>query len=134
MAPAHDLRETLVVHGDVMLGAALAAKMEREPPVANEADVTIAQRGKPIARIAALVLRIADANPGGIQQRNDQRENFFARQLGTGEIAPDAATQPGQRGGKGRHPIELGAIALNAPLRMVTILLAAACVAASGLQ
>ena len=79
MASPHEARESLVVNGDLVLGAALAAKAEQQPSVRNEPDMPVAQRRESVAAVVALVLGIADAHPRRVEQAYDEREYLFPR-------------------------------------------------------
>ena len=134
MATAHQPGKPLVVDGDLVLGAALAAEPEQQAAVADELHVAVAQRRQAIAVVVARVLGVADAHARRVEQADDDREDLFPGQSGQREVAAQAPAQPRQSFAECRHALELGAVAEQPPLRMVAILLSAACVASGRLQ
>src|SRR5208282_6411167 len=58
-----------------------------------------------------------------VQDADDRREDFLARQSGQSQIARQFAPQSGQCFRESGHAVELGTVAHAAPLGMVSILL-----------
>ena len=77
---------------------------------------------------------VADADEGGFEEADDGGEDFFAREAGEGEVLVDALADGGEGGAEVEHVFVLGLVADFAPARVVAGLLAAAGVAAGGLQ
>src|SRR5258707_10735810 len=109
-----------------MLYAALPAEIQYRTAVADEGDVTVAKRRESKALVVARVLRIADANAGGVQQADHDGQHFLARQTRQRQVALENAPQLGQLFSKGNHSLELCAVAQFAPLGVIAVLLAPA--------
>ena len=58
-----------------MFDPAFAAELKRDGGAAD-VDMTAAQRGQPIGAVVLGVLSVADADQGGIQQRDDRGHHF----------------------------------------------------------
>jgi hypothetical protein len=124
VAAPDDPHEPLVVDDDLVHRAALRPKLEQKAARAQEADVTVAQRGQAVAVVVAGVLGVAHAYPRCVEQAHDGREHFFARQSAAREIATHAATELRQGVAEFDHPLELGAVAQTPPVGVIAILLA----------
>src|SRR5437588_3064575 len=94
----------------------------------------ISQRRKTVARVVPHVLGIPNANASRIEQSDDQRNDFLARQSCLRKIAAKAATQTRQCLREFDHPVELRTVADLPPLRVIAILLSAASVPSRRLQ
>ena len=134
MALPNDLRETLVVDGDLVTGAALAAEPEDEPSIGDEPDVPVAQCRQTVAPVVARILGVPDAHSCGIEKAHHDGQNLFARQARERKIQAKPSPQPGQRFREIGHPLEFLPVAEEAPLRVIAILLAATRVAARRLD
>ena len=136
LATAHDAGHAAVGQRDLVAHAALA--LERQPHLGVvHARVTRAQRRQAVRAIAARVRLVADADVGGVEQPHQRCEHERARGAAgvmVGQVARNRATQARQRRPEGTHRLELVVAALLLPLRVVSVLLAAAGVAARRLQ
>ena len=131
---SNDPGDSLVVDENFMLHAALAAEIQHRPSIPNEAYVSVTQRRQAKALVIARILGIADAYSRGIEKGDDNRKHLLARQAGQRKIAIELAPQLRQRLAEHHHAIELRAVAHLPPLRMITILFAAAGIPTGGLQ
>jgi hypothetical protein len=113
--------------------AALAAEFELDL-AAVDADVAVAQRRQAEGFVGARVLLVPDPHHGRLQQVDDRRQHFFARQAGQFQGAVDFGADRGQRLAEVDHALVFRLVAHAAPFRMVAVLLASARVAARGLQ
>src|SRR6185503_6006778 len=100
-------RQAFVIHDDLMPYAALPAKPQQGPAVADELDVPVAQRRKSEAVLAG-IFRIADARSGAVQHADDDSKHFLSRQATAGEVAPQALAEFRQRAAEINHAIEFG--------------------------
>ena len=84
--------------------------------------------------VLARVLVVADADVGGVEQVHDRREHPLAAEVAARHVLVDPLADLRQRRAEGDHPVVLGLVAHRLPSRVVAVLLAAARVAAGGLQ
>src|SRR5438105_13612072 len=130
----HEVRETPVADRDLVIGAALAGKAQHQLSIADKVHMAVAQRGQSVTVIVSCVLGIADTQPRRVEQADDDREHLISRHALTRDVASQAAAEPRECFGKGRHALELLAIADETPVRVIAVLLASARVAARRLQ
>src|SRR5450631_3484374 len=134
LATPHDLRDTFVVDENFMLNSAFAAEVQDRTTISNKTDMTIAQRGKAKTLVVASIFRIADAYARGVEDADDDCKHLFAWETRKPQVALEFSSQLRQRLAKRYHTVELRRIAHLAPLGVIAILLAAACISASCLQ
>jgi hypothetical protein len=79
-------------------------------------------------------LLIAHAHLGLGEQADGDREDLFARQAGTSEVATQRTTQGGQSIAECNEVVELARVADPAPLGMIAVLLSSARIATGRLQ
>ena len=96
--------------------------------VAADADVVLLHRREAVRIVLLGILFVSDADHRCFEQRNDRREDFFARQARACEIAADRSPDAGQGFRERDHAVEFRLVADLAPARVVAILLAAASV------
>ena len=77
---------------------------------------------------------VADADVGGLHEAEDGGEDFLAGKAGEGEVMGDAIADGGEGLAEVEHVLVLGLVAGGAPVGVVAGLLAAAGVAAGGLE
>jgi hypothetical protein len=134
LAAAHNFRYPLVVDEDFVLDSALAAEVQHGAAVPYEAHMAVSQCRKTETLVVPGVLGVADSNPGGVQQTNHDSKDFFPRQARQCQIALQIAPQLRQALAERHHARKLRAVAQFAPRRVITILLAPACVPSRRLQ
>ncbi len=128
-----DRRQPPVLEVDLVLDAVLAAEVEADRRAAN-LDVLVVHRRQPERMVVAGVLLVADANQRRLQQLDRGREHLLARQAALAQMTGDGATNLGQRFRERDDAFVFVLVLSLAPPRVVAILLAAAGVAAGGLQ
>ena len=128
-----DAGEAAVGEVDGVLDAGLAFEVEGEAG-AVDVDVAAAEGGEAEGVVFAGVGFVADADEGGFEEADDGGENFFAREAGEGEVLSTRSRMVGRAAPKCEHVLVLGLVAGFAPAGVVAGLLAAAGVAAGGLQ
>ena len=116
-----------------MLLAALAAEFEPEPG-ASHFHVVTAERGQAIRLVVARVLIVPHPDAGHLQQPHDRREHLFAGKSRARDILVHLLANRRQQPAEREHAVELGVVPYGAVLGMVTVLLAAAGVAAGHLD
>ncbi len=94
----------------------------------------VAHRGQAIRVVRPRVFIIAYADKRPLHDRDDRGQHFFPRQPGPREVRSDALPHPRQRRREGEHAVVLCFVARFAPLLVITVLLAPACIATGGLQ
>src|SRR5690606_11994550 len=94
----------------------------------------VAQGGEAVAPILAGVLVVADANERLLQQSHDQGEHLLAREAASSEVALGPASDAGERPCELDEAPVLRLVPHLAPARVVSVLLAAAGIAARGLD
>jgi hypothetical protein len=109
MAPPDQLRQPSVVDGDLVIGAAFAAKAKDEPSVANEPDMTIAKRRQSVAFIVARVLGTPCACVAS--GADDNSQNLFRGRLGSARSAKTERRRGRAR--QFRHALELLAVKIR---------------------
>ena len=134
MTLPNESRESPVVDGDLVIGAALAAEPKEEPSVGDEPDVPVAQRRQSVALVVARIFGVPDAHPCGVEEAHHDGQNLFARQARERKVQAQPSAQTGQRFREIGHPLEFLPLAQKAPLRVIAILLAATRVAARRLD
>ncbi len=133
VAALDDAGDAAVVEVDGVLDSGFAAEVEVDLR-AVDIDVAVAQGGEAVGLVLAGVLFVAYADVGGLHDAEDGGEDFFAGHAGEGEVAVDALADGGEDGGEELHAGVLGLVAGLAPAGVVAELLAAAGVAAGGLE
>ena len=124
---------TFIFDIDGVFDAALAAKIKLNLRTAH-GDMPIAKCGQTEGVVLLGVLLVPDSDKGRLQQANDRREDFAARQLPCLEITCDAAANPWQSLTKGGHSVILRFIACFSPLRMIAVLLSPTRIASDRLK
>src|SRR5690606_25241807 len=84
--------------------------------------------------VGAGVLLVSDADEGFLEQGGDGGEDLFAREALELQMAANGYAEGGQGAGEDEHGVELGFLADLAIAGVVAVLLAAALVAAGGLE
>lgn len=131
-APQHP-RQARMLQADVVLDAALA--LEAEPDAtAVHVHVPGTQGGQAVGAVVAGVAVVADADQGGVEQRNRQGHHLVATEAGQAQLGVDVPAQPRQRLAEAQQALVLVGIAYLAPARVVAVLLAPTGVAAGGLE
>src|SRR5439155_18702208 len=132
-ARLHDPREPGVPQADAMLDPALAAEHEAHRRAVDR-RVLFAHRRQAGRSILPRVFLVADANERLLEELDDSREHFLARQASAFQIGVGARADARQRARERDETAVLRFVAHFAPARMVAVLLAAARVAAGRLQ
>src|SRR6185436_7358187 len=96
--------------------------------------MAIAHRRQPKRSIVPRIFLIADANETGFQKLHNGGQNRFPAESAPLQVNSDVAADLWQRAGEGDHAGVFGFIPRSAPAPMITILLAAARIAARRLQ
>src|SRR3569623_496040 len=128
-----DASEAAIRDVDLMTLAALAAKIEMHGGAVDR-DVAIAHGGEAVRAVLARIFLIADAYQCEFEQTHDGRQYFILGHARQGKIVSYPRANARQRMAEGDHAGVLGGVALAAPGRVITVLLAAARIAAGGLQ
>lgn len=92
------------------------------------------QGGQAVGAVVAGVAVVADADQGGVEQRNRQGHHLVATEAGQAQLGVDVPAQPRQRLAEAQQALVLVGIAYLAPARVVAVLLAPTGVAAGGLE
>ncbi len=128
-----DARQARVRHRNVMLDAALAAKVKPHR-VAAHLHVPVAQRGEPVRPVLARVSRIAHANQRHVQQVDHGGQHLVARQARCRQLRGHRLAYARQRCSERQQPAVLVRIAEGPPVGVIAVLLAAPGVATGRLQ
>ncbi|MNL03481.1 hypothetical protein D3C87_1240200 [compost metagenome] len=112
---------------------ALARELEAQAAAAHR-HVAPVQRGQPIGAILPRVAQRADAHEGGVQQCDHSSEDLLARHAVARQVAGQPPTQARQRMPEGHQAGVLVGVAQRGPVRVIEVLLAAARIAARGLE
>ena len=128
-----DARDPAVAHRHLLHLPAFAAEMKPNFR-RRDVDVLVLERRQAVRIVVARVFLVADPERRFFEQRNDRRQNLFARQPGQPHIDGDRGANRRQSFGEVNHAIELRFVADRAPALVVAVLLAAARVAAGGLE
>ena len=133
LAAPDDAREARIAERDVVELARLA--LEAEPDRrAGDSRVAVAQRRQAERLVVARVLVVADADQRLLEELHHGRHDLRARQAGRRDVGVGPAAQRRQRRGEIEDAVVLRFVADLAPARVIAMLLAAARVAAGGLQ
>jgi len=115
-----DTRETAIVDTDTVPLPALSSELKPQGRSLH-LDVLIAQRRQAERIVGFRVLVVADANQAALEQLHHRGEHLLARQPWPLEIGGRSRANHRQHGGEGFKPIELVAVAMGAPIRMISI-------------
>ena len=137
LAAPHHPCHARILHGHLVLHPALAAKAQPQAAAAH-AGVLAAQRGEAVGAVLARVALVAHAHEGGVEQPHERRQQLRTLHRGARpraeQVACDSRADARQRAAEGLQPGVLAVAAFGAPVGVVAVLLAPACVAAGGLQ
>ena len=99
-----------MLQADVVLDAALA--LEAEPDAtAVHVHVPGTQGGQTVGAVVAGVAVVADADQGGVEQRNRQGHHLVATEAGQAQLGVDVPAQPRQRLAEAQQALVLVGIA-----------------------
>lgn len=101
--------------------AALRRKIEKHRFAAHR-GVGAEQGRKAMAAIRLGILLRSDAEGAGVEHAERSRQGSFARRLGRSQVHRDPAPRGGKRLGEPERPIELYAVLLHTPARVIEVL------------
>ncbi|MNF74345.1 hypothetical protein D3C84_563750 [compost metagenome] len=125
--------QSLVLHGDLVFHAAFAAELELDR-TAVDLHMSATQGGQAVGAVVPCVLSVADSDQRGIQQGDDGGHDFVAAEAWRGQQRFQLLAQFRQGLAEISQARVFVGVAHFAPARVIAILLAAAGVAAGGLQ
>jgi hypothetical protein len=132
-APADDASEAgrRQLHTERFPRLAAETKLEA---TSVHAGVPVEQRGQTVRAVRARILIVPDAQKRRVEKVDDGGDHFAPRQAGPSKVHLHMAPHRGKRAAEIDHLVEFRRLPELTPLRMVAILLPAACVSASGLD
>src|SRR5262249_24797279 len=129
----HDGRDAPVREIDLVHDAALAAEAKADT-AGRDRRVAPAERREPVGSVRARILLVPDPHPRLVEQADDGGDDLHPREPLAREVRGHAAPDRRQAAAEGREALELVRVAHAAPLRMIAVLLPAACVVPGRLQ
>ena len=89
-AAAHQRRNAVVTHRELMAHAALAGKAQQQR-VAPDFHMPAQQGAEAVGAVAARVFAMADAHPGAVEQTHQRRDDAFTVDVAAGAVRAQPA-------------------------------------------